>query len=301
MKTHALHTLVSGLVRRTWLVALVASIVCAGFAASAVAALVEASYLTPRGHGGVVAPGAVAQVKTPQRTLPDGSGLVVRNMFCSTCTPAIDDELGPTDSFIPSAILIATDLGEDPIATVRVPASEVQGSFGVGDEIPGVGKVARIGWVSVDVLDATGRRGRLKLLDPAAVHGDAGAATPDPAAAAAEPWAGRIKKIDDHTFEVERDLVREMVSGTVKPGGARIVPVTDKGELKGLRMFGVATTSLAGELGLKNGDVLSSINNKQIQSAQTLLDVYGNIDQLSTVELDGTRGGKPLQLTLRLR
>ena len=225
-------------------------------------------------------------------------------MFCSTCTPVVD-ELGPADSFIPQAILIATALGDDPRATIRVPASEAQGSFGIGEAIPGIGKIVRIGWVSVEIVDPAGRRGRIKLLDPAAAsRGDAGAATPDPAAAAAappEPWAGRIKKIDDHTFEVDRDLVREMVSGTVKPGGARIVPVTDKGELKGLRMFGVATASLAGELGLKNGDVLSSINNKQIQSAQSLLDVYANIDQLSTVELDGTRGGKPLQLTLRLR
>ncbi len=300
-ETHALHTLVSGIVRRTWLVAVVASIVCAGFAASAVAALVEASYLAPNPARAPLTPRV--QVAAPARTPPDGRTLVARNMFCSTCAPDVNVDPGPTDSFVPNAILIATALGDDPSATVRVPGSEAQGSFGVGDQIPGVGKVDKIDWVSIDVLDTSGRRGRLKLLDPAAAsHGDAGAATPDPAAAAApEPWAGRIKKIDDHTFEVDRELVREMVSGTVKPGGARIVPVTDKGELKGLRMFGVATTSLAGELGLKNGDMLSSINNKQIQSAQSLLDVYANMDQLSTVELDGTRAGKPLQLTLRLR
>src|SRR5207247_1068337 len=48
---HALHTLVSGLLRRTWLLALVAVIVCSAFAARAVAALVEADYLAPPTHG----------------------------------------------------------------------------------------------------------------------------------------------------------------------------------------------------------------------------------------------------------
>ena len=51
MHGHALHKLVAGLVRRTWLLALVATLACAAFAATAVASLVEASYLAPAPHG----------------------------------------------------------------------------------------------------------------------------------------------------------------------------------------------------------------------------------------------------------
>ena len=47
MNGQALHTLIAGLVRRTWIVVLAVTLVCAAFAASAVAALVEASYLGP--------------------------------------------------------------------------------------------------------------------------------------------------------------------------------------------------------------------------------------------------------------
>ncbi len=81
---------------------------------------------------------------------------------------------------------------ELPSATLRVPSSEVQGSFGVGDAIPGVGTIETIGWTWIDIV-SNGRRGRLSLL---------GAATPAAAAAPAAPtseWADRIKKIDDHT------------------------------------------------------------------------------------------------------
>ena len=299
---HALQQVMVGLmgrtIRRTWLVALVAMVVCAVFAAHAVAALVEASYLAPPLHG--VSP-TIAKQPPKTHTPPDGTGLVVRNMFCSTCEP-VRGEPGATDVFQPDAALIATSIGNDPRATVRVHGSEAPGSWGLGDRIPGVGVIEAIGWISIGVVDRDGRHGKLALLDTMAVsRGDAGAATPAPTAAA-EPWAGRIKKIDDHTYEVERGLVRELVSGSVKPGGARITPVTgDKGELKALQMFGVRDGSLPAALGLKNGDQLSEVNGTHIESANTLLDLYARLDQLTVVQLEGTRHGKPLAIELRLK
>src|SRR5690606_25847965 len=105
----------------------------------------------------------------------------------------------------------------------------------------------------------------------------------------------------EHTFEVDRSLVRDLVGGSVGAAGARIAPITKNGKLEGLRLFGVRPSSIAGALGLKNGDVLEAVNNQKIESANTLLGLYSQLDQLGTVELAGTRGGKPLTLTLRLR
>ena len=280
---------------RSWLVALATVVTCAAFAASAASALVEAFYLDPSGHG-PTPPARVPEV-TRARPKPDGAGLVERNMFCSSCAPA--SEPTPADDFVPGAVLIATSLGAEPRATLRVPGSEVQGSFGIGDTIPGVGALADIGWISVDIVDPRGRHGHLSLL---------GAATPEHAAPvpAADPWRDRVRAIDDHTFEVDRSLVRELVSGAIKPGGARVVPVTDpSGKLAGLRVLGVANHSLAAALGLANGDVLTEVNGARIESANTLLNLYSKLDDLNTVELDGTRGAGantgPLALTLRLR
>jgi hypothetical protein len=299
MDGHALHKLVAGLFRRTWVFALMATLACAVFAASAVAALVEASYLAPSAEAASLPAAPQASPKPVKRTL-DGGALVSRNIFCSSCTPSVD-VTGPADFFVPQAILIATSVGLDPRATIRVPASEAQGSYGIGDQLPGIGTIDRIGWRSVDVLDHDGRRGRLDLLGVGAAVATTGAATPD-ATAAADPIMSRIKKIDDHTFEVDRELVRDLVSGTVKPGGMRILPLSGKdGALEGLRVFGVKDTALAGMVGLKNGDIMTSINNKQIKNAQSLLDVYAQLDTLNTVEIDGKRGDKPLGLTLRLR
>ena len=59
--------------------------------------------------------------------------------------------------------------------------------------------------------------------------------------------------------------------------------------------------SIANAVGLKNGDILQAVNNTKIESANTLLTLYSQLDQLNNVELGGTRGGKPLAIMLRLR
>ena len=296
MNNNALHWVTAGL-RRTWLVALAAVIACSVFAAHGVNSLVEASYLDTAPSRSV--PLHPVQAATPVHIPPDPSAFVSRNMFCSTCTETDSGGPGPTDSYHPPAILIATSVGSDPRATLRVPATEVQGSWGLGDDVPGVGRIERIGFTSIDVADGN-RRGTLTLFDgiPGG-RSDAGAATPAPAAA--DPFADRVKKIDDHTYEVDRSLVRDLVGGAVGTSGTRISPVTKDGKLDGLRLFGVRSGSIAGALGLRNGDVLQAVNDTKIESANTMLELYSQLDKLNRVELAGTRGGKPMTLELRLR
>lgn len=296
----ALHTLVAGFVRRTWLVGLVAFVICVAFAASATSSLLEASYLPPPATGGALSVGPVQAAVVAKPKL-DGSAFVARNMFCSTCAPARPDVAGSTGSFTPNAVLIALSHGDTPSATIRVPVSEVQGSYGEGDTILGIGKVTRIGWRSIDVVDDAGRTGRLNLLDQ-----QLASVAPPPAAtgvAAADPFAGRIRKIDAHTFEVDRDLVKDLVSGAAKPGQMQMMPLPNPNGsgIAGLRLRGVRGSSIGAQLGLQNGDTLQAINNQKIENLNQLLDIYSRIDTITNVELAGTRGDKPLELTLRLK
>lgn len=297
-----LHAVVAGLFRRGWLVATVAVLACAAFAAAAVTSIVEATYLGPSATSPSVAPVVAAQARpSPPRHRSDGGALVARNMFCSTCAPTATGA-DPTDgpSFAPPAVLIATSIGRQPRATLRATTTDAQGSYGVGDVVPGVGTVERIGYASVAIYDTRSRRRGTLWLDQnrATGRGELGAATP---AATAEPWDGRIRKLDDHTFEVDRALVRELVSAGARPNGVRVAPVTDHGALVGLKLNGVQPTSIAGALGLRSGDTLQAINNTRIESLQTLIDLYAKLDQLNNVQLDGTRGDQPLTIELRMR
>lgn len=302
--SHALHTLASGLLRRTWLVALVAVIVCSAFAARAVAALVEADYLAPDPHGTPPHP-ADARPSPPTRTRPDASGLVARNMFCSTCAPEPDPGRGPGPAKASysgkPAVLIATGVGKDSWATVRVLETEIQGSFSLGDTIPGVGTIDRIGGVSIDVLDSAGHRGTLSLRETAAATAVSQAPVAEAPPAADDPFAQRVRQIDEHTYEVDRSLVRELVTGAAKPGAMRMTPIVKNGEVQGVRVFGVKPGSAAFAIGMKNGDQITAIDNDPIKNAQQLLDLYAKLDNLTGVELQGTRAGKPLVIGLRLR
>ncbi len=296
-----LQRIIVGLLRRTWLVAIVTVVVCASFAASAVASLLAAEHLADAPHATVrtVAP----PPPSPARLKPNASGFVARNIFCSSCQPSLAPGGTETGRYTGEpAILIATMLGHDARATVRVVATEAQGSWGIGDRIPGVGTIDRIGATSIEVLDAAGQRGRISLLDAPAGGRDASAGAATPAAATpADPFADRVKKLSDSTYEVERDLVRELVSGATKPGGARAVPVITNGDVKGIRLLGVRGGSVASALGLKSNDVIAAIDGAPIKNVQQLLDLYARLDDISTVELSGTRAGKPLGVTLRLR
>lgn len=303
MLRSTLHSLLVGLVRRTWFVMVATILACAGFTAHALDAVAATERLPPIA-GPVTGTPLPGRVQVPVRRTPDGTALVDRNMFCSTCgaLPAP----GPTDASFSGrpAVLIATSLAlqaADSRATVRVLDTEVQGSWGLGERIPGVGRLDRIGGTSIDVVDGAGRMTRISLLENIVVTGGgdgAGAATPP---VAADPFADRIKKIDDHTFEVDRAFVRELVTGAAKPGGIRMIPIVKNGEVQGVRMASVRAGSLPSAVGMKSNDVLDAINGEPLKSAQQMLDLYAKLDQLDSVELGGTRAGKPLAIVLRLR
>jgi PDZ domain-containing protein len=295
-----LRSLLAGFVRRTWLVTLVAVAVCGSFAAHAVAALSEeavAESLSPH-----TAPVRRPPPQPPRAPL-DSSILVVRNIFCSTCAPVLF-EPGPTGHYQGEpATLIATALGLDPHAaraTVRVQATDVQGEWALGDTIPGVGRIDRIGPTSIDVSDAHGETARLSLLEAKPAPASA-AATADAQPKPDDPYAGRVKQLADGVYEVDRSLVRELVTGAAKPTGVRAIPVIAKdGTVAGIRMLGVHPGSVAAAIGLKSGDILNAIDGDQIKTAQQLLDLYAKLDQTDKVELQGTRAGKPLAVQLHL-
>lgn len=292
MLSLTIHRCSVSLVRRTWLVTLATVLLCANFAAHAATALIDARYLSPLPEARPV----IAPPRSPvPRAHPDGTQLVGRNMFCSTCQPGAPGPAG--DLPIIEARLIATSLGSEPYATLVLPASAVQGAWGVGDAIPGLGRLDRIAPTWIDVIDAAGHRGRLSLQGATAGGG------PDTAMPGNAPtaWSERIRKLDETTYEVDRSLVRELVTGATRPGGVRPVPLLEHGELAGIRLFGVAAGSIPAAIGLATGDTLTAIDGAPIKSLQQLLDLYAGLDQRTSVEVSGTRAGKPLVRTLRLR
>jgi hypothetical protein len=295
----SVHSCSVGIARRPWLFTGFVVAVCAALAARAGGALLDAKLLREGPDPPlqrVVAPAAAAPAVRPR---PDPEQLVERNMFCSRCLPggpggAPDSATGIAAT---QASLIATGLGREPYAALVVAATAAQGAWGLGEAIPGLGRLDRIAPTWVEIIDGSGRRGRLSLREVAAGR-DPVTAMPGTAPAA---WTERIRRLDDTSYEVDRSLVRELVTGATRPGRVRPVPVLAHGEIAGIRLFGVGADSIPAAVGLATGDVLNAVNGAPIKSLQQLFELYAGLDQLSSVEVSGTRDGAPLVRTLRLR
>lgn len=274
--------------------ALVTVVICAVFAAKTVSSLVEAEVLLPTA--------AAAPTPAPRRVKPatstelaiNSNVMTERNIFCSSCEADRSYTGYQGDPVVLIALSAASS--SDRRATLRVIPTDVQGSWGVDETIPGVGKITRIGGTSIDVVDGGNHLKKISLLDGVGPVGK-----PDEPAPSTDPFASRIKKIAENSYEVERDVVRELIASAGQGAGARAMPVMEKGEIKGLRLFGVKPTSAVGAIGLKSNDVLSAIDGDPIKTANQMLDLLSRLDKMSGLELQGTRGGKPLAITLKFR
>jgi PDZ domain len=298
----ALHNVVAGFLRRTWLVAIASVLVCASFAARAVAALSETTLAPDAAAATRPAPPAPTRAPAPPRPPKNGDVFANRNIFCSSCTPAAKSAPGGGTYEGHPAVLIATSIGPEPRATVRVVPTEVQGSWGLGEDIPGVGRIEEIYPTSIEVADASGNTKQISLRDAAAGPGAATLKDPPPPSPAS-PWAGRITKLGEEKYEIERSLIRELVMGGAKPGMGGANPVVVDGDVRGVGLIRIGPRSPAYELGLRSGDLIESVDGVPLKSAQVALDLFAKLNQVSSVEVEGTRraGGKPFKLTLQLR
>jgi len=281
---------------------------CASFAARAAGHVIEARYLDDPTSGSPLP--KVVPPPPPPTVPPDGRGrqasaFVARNPFCSACT-STGDPASLSDAIAAThlpLVLVATSLGTTPFASIRNLETGGQGAFHVGDAVPGAGTIDKIGGTFVWLRSAAGAIERLDLLAIAAAT-PAPVAPPTGAPDDAPAWSARVRKIDDVTYEVDRELVRELVGAgaSAKVPGVRITPATGKdGKLRGVRISRASKDSLAAGLGLRTGDVIESIDGRAIDSPDALLEAYGRLDSAAQVRLSLSRGGKPAELDFRLR
>ena len=212
----------AGLLRRTWLVALVDAWSCARASPrTAIAALRRGRYLradAPREPRPPVAAAADHAAAPGSPTAPRSSrGTCSARRARRGQSQAADARRARVRGA--AAVLIATSLGADPRAhraRARRPRSRAAGASAIGSrrrhdraDRRRLDRCRRRRGPAHDDLAPRdqGRRARCtRCGNTRAARGPA------------DPFADRIRKIDDATYEVDRALVRELVSGATKPG-----------------------------------------------------------------------------------
>lgn len=79
---------------------------------------------------------------------------------------------------------------------------------------------------------------------------------------------------------------------------ARIVPALREGETVGFKLYGIRTGSLPKLLGLKNGDLVQTVNGKKLTSVDTAMEVYGAARKAQKLDLTGDRKGEFFRLVI---
>jgi general secretion pathway protein C len=299
--------------RYFWVVGAIAVMVCAVFAAKATGHIIEAKFLGDPKTGPKL---AVVERTAPTETKPahdkDGSQFQARNMFCSDCTPAVvvastSDPSAVAITSLPLSLL-ATNVGTtdaESYATIINTETQKQGSFSIGDAIPGAsGKLKAIKFKYVDFENA-GHTERLVL----------NGITPPPVVAAVEPEKtegekddlqasidGGIKKIDDSNYEIDKSLVDKVLANPMAVAkGARIVPAVKNGKPDGFKLYAIRPSSVYAKLGLSNGDTIQSINGFELTTADKALEVYTKLREATALEMEVTRRGKPVTIKYTIR
>lgn len=101
----------------------------------------------------------------------------------------------------------------------------------------------------------------------------------------AEELADGIEKISDTKFNIQRSMVDKILAnqGAIMKA-ARVIPHEENGRIVGMKLYGIRRTSLLGKLGVRNGDMLRTINGFDMTSPDTALEAYSRLrtaDQLS--------------------
>jgi type II secretion system protein C len=167
----------------------------------------------------------------------------------------------------------------------------------VGDEAFG-GRVTAIA-AGLVTLDFDGARVDLRLRPAAPATA---AAVPPPAAAAAPATpppreaAGPAQTMERR--EVERRLGQEIPRILAE---TTAVPVMEDGHVSGIALTRIAEGSLLTEAGLRPGDVLTRINDTNIDSLATLIGLWPRLQTATELRAVVLRNGRPFDLSVSLR
>jgi general secretion pathway protein C len=270
--------------------------------------------------GEVVVPKRARKPVSPSRSSTDKSAqpILSRNAFDSVTGP-LDGSSQPIGALPPPRVSNEGDPYEDEdcagiTVSMLVASDDPTWSFASlsGAEGPGLRRegdqvgsmtVHHIGWYP-DAPDALPRvwmmDGGRRCVVPQGAPGakpakKTAAATPPPASTSKskskvpEEIASKINKISDTEFVVERSALETIMENPMSFAGSLRTRPTDKG----VRLSGIRNDSLFNMLGLKNGDVIKSVNGFPLNDPEKALGALAKMRTASKLNFAIERGGTP--------
>jgi len=251
--------------------------------------------------------------------------LVTGNIFCPTCAPVEEEQAQTASSGFGSGpvrpgeiksqlplMLLATMESDDPaysMATILHTDSNTLAAYSPTDQVRAGVVVSRV------------ERGRVVFRNGAQMeYIELGGEPPTSAPTKQveikqEPRrrksnsreiAGAAEAIscDDNysSCTVDRKFVEKLLSNPAQlTKQARIVPAVRDGETKGYKFYGIRPGSLPKLLGLKNGDLLTSVNGHQLESLDQAMDLYNKLRRASHLSVSLERKGQQVSKEIDIK
>lgn len=184
--------------------------------------------------------------------------------------------------------LLGTAIGnvKDPIAFIKDLATEKQGIYRLGSKIKD-GKVIKITMGEV-VLDIDGRTETLQL----SKRGKAWAKVQeDPAI---------ISMSGDRIVVSKQGLMGQKGKILDSLKTVKIKPYFESKEVVGMKVEGLPEESLISAAGIRNNDIVKTVNNQKIDSYQKALQVFSKVKNQSEIQVCVLRDGQVKNLSYQL-
>ena len=250
--------------------------------------------------------GDLTQITVTGGEIVDGDVIVENGESVNRCnsrlklagTAVIPGDLGRS---------LAVIVGSDSETTLYQGGAEVEGS-----------RILAIHADGVYLQAGSGGLCRLPMFAPEA-EGPAGPPKPPPptvakkrrsrrvpgldrnAGLSSEEIAHGIEKVSDTAFNVERSLLNKVLDNAGKLIGiAAVSPKMEDGKSVGMEIRGIRRNTLLTKLGIKNNDLLESVNGQPLSSPDTALGAYTTLRTADKFTLSIVRDGKPIVINYTL-
>jgi general secretion pathway protein C len=244
--------------------------------------------------------------------------IVRRNIFDSTNALAGKPPEGPKDPNADGevdkvseieATLIATSVASDPIWSTALISTEAGVNvYRIDEEIldatikdiqrPTLERAARVIVLrggELEYLEAGGKK-KKKPASGATKKGKT-----KPKKGGRKTWDG-IKKTGDNKYDIPEDDVKYALDNLDKMAReARVVPNFADGQTNGFKVFAIRRNSALRKMGLKNNDVLTSVNGFDLSNTEKALEIYSKLQAEKSFTLEIMRNGEPVSMEYDIR
>jgi general secretion pathway protein C len=171
-----------------------------------------------------------------------------------------------------------------------------QGVYGINAAVPGGATVKTIEWDRV-ILDHNGKDEILELASKSPLG-----VSPRVAPSAAPPTGAGIQATGENEFTVARSEVDSALENMSQLfTQIRAVPHFEGGQSIGFRLFAIRRGSLFDRIGLKNGDIITSINGTEMNDPARAVGLIQELRDASNLRVGAIRNQQPLDLTYNIQ